>query len=124
MVLWVIPGLVVAFCFALVAQVAVIEGLGGAAALRRSVQLVGADWLRVALLLAVFLALTWAARLLADLVVPDTAIFMTELVGDLLTLAVMPLPLIAGTLLYLDVRRRRDGFGDDDLRAALASLRA
>ena len=70
--LWVIPGLVVAFCFALVAQVAVIEGLKGAAALRRSVELVGADWLRIALLLAVFGALTWAARLLADLVVPDT----------------------------------------------------
>ena len=123
-VLWVIPGLVIAFCFALVAPVAVIEGLGGAAALRRSVQLVGADWLRVALLLAVFLALTWAARLLADLVVPDTAIFMTELVGDLLTLTVMPLPLIAGTLLYLDVRKRRDTFNESDLRAALASLRA
>ena len=59
---WVIPGLVIAFCFALVAQVAVIEGLGGAAALRRSVELVGADWLRVALLVAVFAALTWAAR--------------------------------------------------------------
>jgi hypothetical protein len=122
--LWVLPGLVVTFCFALVAQVAVIEGRGGAAALRRSVQLVGTDWLRVALLLAVFLALTWAARLLADLLLPDTAIFMTVLVGDLLTLAVMPLPLIAGTLLYLDVRKRRDSFGDTDLRAALASLRA
>ena len=66
LVLWVIPGLVVAFCFALVAQVAVIEGLAGAAALRRSVELVGADWLRVALLLGVFVALTWAARLLAN----------------------------------------------------------
>jgi len=122
--LWVIPGLVVAFCFALVAQVAVIEGLGGAAALRRSVQLVGADWLRVALLVAVFFALTWAARLLADLVVADTAIFLTGLVGDLLTLVAMPLPLIAGTLLYLDVRKRRDNFGDAELRAALSSLRA
>ena len=58
LVLWVIPGLVVAFCFALVAQVAVIEGLKGAPALRRSVDLVGADWLRIALLLAVFGALT------------------------------------------------------------------
>ena len=84
LVLWVIPGLVVAFCFALVAQVAVIEGLKGAPALRRSVELVGADWLRIALLLAVFGALTWAARLLADLVVPDSAVFMTQLVGDLL----------------------------------------
>ena len=124
LVLWVIPGLVVAFYFALVAQVAVIEGLGGAAALRRSVQLVGADWLRVALLLAVFGALTWAARLVADTVVPDTAIFMTELVGDLLTLAVMPLPLIGAALLYFDLRRRQDNFRDEQLRAALAGLRA
>jgi len=121
--LWVIPGLVVAFCFALVAQVAVVEGLGGAAALRRSVELVGADWLRVALLVGVFAGLTWAARRLADLIVPDSAVFMTQLLGDLLTLVVMPLPLIAAALLYLDIRKRRDNFGDDELRAALASLR-
>jgi hypothetical protein len=121
--LWVIPGLVVAFCFALVAQVAVVEGLGGAAALRRSVELVGADWLRVGLLLGVFAGLTWAARRLADLLVPDSAVFMTELLGDLLTLAVIPLPLIAAILLYLDLRRRRDNFGDEELRGALASLR-
>ena len=44
--------------------------------------------------------------------------------GDLLTLVVMPLPLIAGALLYLDVRKRRDNFGDEELRAALSSLRA
>jgi len=120
---WVIPGLAVAFCFAFVAPVAVIEGLGGAAALRRSVDLVGGDWLRVALLVGVFAALTWAARLLADLVVPDSAVFVTQLLGDLLTLAVIPLPLIAATLLYLDVRRRRDNFSDEDLRAALTALR-
>ncbi len=124
LVLWVIPGLVIAFYFALVAQVAVIEGLGGAAALRRSVQLVGGDWLRVAMLLAVFGALTWAARLIADTVVPDTAIFMTELVGDLLTLAVMPLPLIGAALLYFDLRRRQDAFRDEQLRATLSALRA
>jgi hypothetical protein len=123
LVLWVIPGLVVAFCFALVAPVAVIEGLRGAAALRRSVELVGADWLRIALLLAVFGALVWAARLLAGLVIPDSAVFMTQLIGDLITLAVMPLPLIAAALLYFDLRKRRDGFGDEQLRAALTSLR-
>jgi len=124
LVLWVIPGLAVAFCFALLAQVVVVEKLSGAAALRRSVELVGADWLRVALLLAAFAAVTWAARLLADLVIPDAAIFMTHLVGDLLTLVIMPLPLITAALLYLDVRRRRDGFGDENLRAVLASLRS
>jgi len=124
LVLWVIPGLAVAFCFALLAQVVVVEKLSGAAALRRSVELVGADWLRVALLLAAFAAVTWAARLLADLVIPDAAIFMTHLVGDLLTLVILPLPLITAALLYLDVRKRRDGFGDDELRAMLASLRS
>jgi hypothetical protein len=123
MALWVIPGLVVAFCFALVAPIAVVEGKGGSAALRRSVELVGADWLRVALLLGVFAALTWAARLIADWVIPDSAIFLTQVVGDLLTLALIPLPLIAGTLLYFDIRRRRDNFTDEDLRATLASLR-
>jgi hypothetical protein len=123
LVLWVIPGLVVAFCFALVAQVALFEGLKGAAALRRSVELVGADWLRIALLLAVFGALTWAARLLADLVIPDSAVFTTQLIGDLLTLGALPLPLIAAALLYFDLRKRRDGFGDEALRAALVSLR-
>jgi hypothetical protein len=123
LVLWVIPGLVAAFCFALVAQVAVVEGLKGAAALRRSVELVGADWLRIALLLAVFGALTWAARLLADLLVPDSAVFMTQLIGDLLTLVVMPLPLIAAALLYFDLRKRRDGFSEESMRTAIASLR-
>ena len=123
LVMWVVPGLLIAFCFALVAQVAVVEGLGGAAALRRSADLVLGDWLRVALLLAVFGAATWAARLLANALIPDTAIFMTELVGDLLTLAVMPLPLIGAALLYFDLRKRRDNFGDAERRAALVALR-
>jgi hypothetical protein len=124
LLLWVIPGLAVAFFFALVAQVAVVEDLGGAAALRRSAELVGADWLRLALLLAVFGFLTWAARLIADFVVPDAHIFMTELLGDLLTLAVLPLPLIAGALLYFDLRKRRDAFDAESLRATLEKLRA
>ena len=123
LVLWVIPGLVVAFCFALVAQVAVVEGLKGAAALRRSVELVGADWLRIALLLAVFGALTWAARLVADLLVPDSAVFMTQLIGDLLRLIVMRLPLIAAALLDFYLRKRRGEFSEETVRAAIASLR-
>jgi len=123
LVLWVIPGLVAAFCFALIAQIAVLEGRGGAPALRRSVELVGADWLRVALLMGVFLAITWAARLLANLIVPDGHVFMTELLGDLLLLTALPLPLIGSALVYVDIRRRREGFTDDDLRGALAALR-
>ena len=117
------PRSVVAFCFALVAQVAVIEGLkrrGGAPPQRRS----GARRLAArGPALGGVRRRDLGARLLADAVVPDTRVFMTQLIGDLLTLAVMPLPLIAAALLYFDLRRRRDRFGDDRLRAALASLR-
>jgi hypothetical protein len=123
MILWVLPGMIVAFLFVFVPQVVLIERLTGKAALVRSIELVRADWLRVALLVSVFIAMTWAARLLADLLIPDSAPFLTELIGDVATLIVMPLPVLALILLYLDIRRRRDGFSADNLRAHLAVLR-
>jgi len=123
MVLWAVPGMIVAALFAFVPQVVVIEKLTGKAALARSIALVRADWLRVALLVAVFIAITWAARLVADVLIPDSAPFVTELIGDLVTVIVMPVPVLGLVLLYLDIRRRRDGFSPDDLRAELAMLR-
>ena len=123
MILWVLPGMIIAFVFVFVPQVVLIERLAGKAALARSIALVRADWLRVALLVTVFIAITWAARLLADLLIPDSAQFLTQLVGDMVTLIVMPLPVLALVLLYLDIRRRRDGFSTDNLRAELAVLR-
>jgi len=123
MVLWVVPGMIVAFLFAFVPQVVLIERLTGKAALARSIALVRADWLRVALLVAVFIAITWAAGLVADVLIPDSAPFLTQLIGDLVTLIVMPVPVLGLVLLYLDIRRRRDGFTADNLRAQLAMLR-
>ena len=123
MVLWALPGMIVAFLFAFVPQVVLIERLTGKAALARSIVLVRADWLRVALLVAVFIAITWAAGLVADVLIPDSAPFLTQLIGDLVTLIVMPVPVLGLVLLYLDIRRRRDGFSADDLRAELAMLR-
>jgi len=123
MVLWALPGMIVAFLFAFVPQVVLIERLTGKAALARSIVLVRVDWLRVALLVGVFIAITWAARLVADVLIPDSAPFVTQLIGDLITLIVMPVPVLGLVLLYLDIRRRRDGFSADDLRAELAMLR-
>jgi hypothetical protein len=122
LILWVLPGMIVAFLFVFVPPVVLIERLAGKAALARSVALVRADWLRVALLVAAFIAVAWAARVLADLLIPDSALFLTQLIGDLATLALMPIPILGLVLLYLDIRRR-DGFTPEDLRTELAALR-
>ena len=112
-----------------VPQVVPIERLTGKAALARSMALVRADWLRVALLVALFIAIAWVARVLAGLLIPDSAQFLTELIGDVMTLVLMPVPVLALVLLYLDIRRRRDGFGAKPARpagraAGLAALTA
>jgi hypothetical protein len=122
LILWVVPGMIVATLFALVPPVVLIERLTGKAALARSIALVRADWLRVALLVGVFVAIMLAARLLADLVIPDSAELLTQLIGDLVTLVVLPLPAMALVLLYLDIRRR-DGFTHDNLRDLMTQLR-
>ena len=54
---------------------------------------------------------------------PDSAQFLTQLLGDLVTLILMPVPVLGLVLLYLDIRRRRDGFSAENLRAELAVLR-
>ena len=57
-----IPGIVLAVLFAFVSPVVLVEGLTGRAALRRSVDLVKSDWLRVALVGVTFAVLQAVAR--------------------------------------------------------------
>jgi hypothetical protein len=123
LLLGVIPGIVLAFLFAFVSPVVLIEGLGGRAALRRSVDLVRADWLRVALVVVVFGVIHAVARMLAGAVIPHTAIFMGSLISDLINLVLLPIPIIGAVLLYFDIRRMREGFTDDRLGADLAALK-
>jgi hypothetical protein len=120
----VVPGVVLAFLFAFVSPVVLIEGLGGRAALRRSIDLVRSDWLRVALVVLVFAVLHAVARGLAGLFIPHSALFLDSLISDLFTMVLMPIPILGAVLLYLDIRRKRDGFSDANLRDELASLRA
>jgi hypothetical protein len=123
-VLFIIPGIVLGLLFAFVAPVVLIEGLRGRAALQRSAELVKSDWLRVALMIVVLAVLRWAAVALASLFIPSSALFVASLVGDLVTMVVMPLPILGTVLLYFDIRRRREGFTDDRLRADLEALKS
>jgi hypothetical protein len=119
----VIPGIVLAFLFAFVSPVVLIEGLRGRAALKRSIDLVRADWLRVALVVVVFAVLQLAAKLFAGLFVPHSAIFLDSFISDLFTMVMLPIPVLGAVLLYFDIRRKRDNFTDDSLRTELAALR-
>ena len=116
-----IPGVVLAFFFTFVPLVALFEGVGGTAALRRSYELVRADWLRVLLLLIAFAILSMVAQFCAGLVLHG--LFGTRLLQDLLTLVLLPIPVIASVLLYFDIRRKHEGFSDGQLVAIVDELR-
>ena len=116
-----IPGVVLSFFFTFVPLVALFEGVGGTAALRRSYELVRTDWLRVLLLLVAFAILSMVAQFCAGLLLHG--LFGTRLLQDLLTLLLLPIPVIASVLLYFDIRRKREGFSDAQLVAILDELR-
>jgi hypothetical protein len=82
----------------------------GVAAIQRSIQLVRADWLRVALVIIVFGLVKAVASWLGGLLVPSRFLFLHNFVGDLVSIAVLPIPIIGIVLLYQDiVRSRVDG---------------
>jgi hypothetical protein len=120
----VIPGLILALLFAFVSPVVLIEGLGGRAALERSITLVRSDWLRVALVLMTFAIVRFVAQLVAGIFVAPTAIFFGSLLSDLFTMVMLPIPVLGTVLLYFDVRRKRENFTNDNLRADLEALKA
>jgi hypothetical protein len=122
-VMFVVPGLILWLLFAFVSPVVLIEGLRGRAALRRSVELVTADWLRVAIMIIVFAVLRWLAQAVAGILVPNTALFLGSLVGDLVTMVFLPLPVLGMVLLYFDIRRKRDNFTNNRLRDDLEALK-
>lgn len=119
-----IPGLILGLLFAFVSPVVLIEGLRGRAALRRSAELVRSDWLRVAIVIFVFSVLCWLARMLAQLLIPGSAIFAGSLLGDLLTMVLLPVPILGLVLLYFDIRRKRENFTPDRLRSDLEALKS
>jgi hypothetical protein len=119
----IIPGLVLCFFFALVPVVVIVENRGGVAALKRSYELVRSDWLRVALVFISFGVLNMVAHGLGGLFVPQSAFFLGHFLGDLLTLVLLPVPVMASVLLYLDLRRKRENYDQAALRRELEGLR-
>jgi len=122
-VFFIIPGLVLGMLFAFVSPVVLIEGIGGRAALERSTTLVRSDWLRVTLVVLVFGLLRGVAQVVAGALIPHSAIFVSSLFGDLITMVLLPVPVLGMVLLYFDVRRKRDNFTPDNLRADLEALK-
>jgi hypothetical protein len=118
-----IPGLVLAFFFVFVTPVVLIEGVGGTQALWRSFALVRSDWLRTAAMLLTFGVANALLHWVAGLFLPARATGLASFAGNLLLLVVMPVPLIATALLYLDLRRKVDGADEESLRGQLEGLR-
>jgi hypothetical protein len=118
----VLPGLVLSFFLLFAVPVVLFERLGGTAALRRSARLVSQDWLRAALIFLVLGLTASLAHWVAGRLAPG-ALLLDNFLGDLLFLLVMPVPIIATVLLYLDLRRKAEGLDDDHLRAELQTLR-
>lgn len=123
-VFFLIPGLICALFFAFVSPVVLIEGIGGRAALERSTALVRSDWLRVALVLLAFAVVRGVAQVLGSALVPPGSIFFGSLVSDLVTMVLLPVPVLGAVLLYFDIRRKRDNFTPDHLRSDLESLKS
>jgi hypothetical protein len=123
-VFFVIPGLVFAVLFAFVSPVVLIEGIGGRAALERSTALVRSDWLRVALVLLAFAVVRGVAQLVGTALVAPGSIFFGSLLSDLVTMVLLPVPVLGAVLLYFDIRRKRDNFTPDHLRTDLESLKS
>jgi hypothetical protein len=119
----VVPGLILAFFFAFVPTIALFEGVGGTAALRRSFVLVRSDWLRMLLIMIVFGIIAALAQFVAGMM--SAGLFGTRFLQDALTLIAMPIPVLGSVLLYFDARRKHDpdGFTEQQLANEMEGIR-
>lgn len=104
-------------------QAIVIEGLGPVGALQRSWYLVEGSWWRVFGIALVFLLISIALSipvLIVSSLVGLASDFVGSLVGAAGTALITPVGFIGMTLLYLDLRVRREGLEVETLAAGLA----
>ncbi len=104
----VVPGVLIGFLCAFVPQVVLLEKLQLLAAIKRSIQLVTSDWVRVAVVLIVLLVIQYLSSLAAGAVFSNTT-FAYGFANTLLSMLAIPFPVTAGVLLYFDLRLKRDG---------------
>lgn len=118
-----LPGLVLLVLFAFVPFVALFDLEPPATALRRSLRLAGACAGRLGLVCALGLALGWGAWALGGAVAGSVPALVQVAATGLLLLLCAYFPVGAAFLLYLDVKRAQEGFGDVELQAALEAVR-
>ena len=108
--LFVIPGVVLSIALVFVAHVVVFERKSGLAALRRSANLVKEDLLRVIMLLLSFVLagflLSSFLALFAGATDSRALAFVRSILGDLVVVAIFPIPSLAIGRIYLDLRKR------------------
>lgn len=114
----VLPGLVVGFFLAFAMPIVLLERKSGVDALKRSYELVRGDWLRVLIVAIAYTVLSWVAAFIGGLFIPSRWIFVHGFIGDLMTILVLPVPIICLVLLYDSVTRKLDGAAVADARRA------
>jgi hypothetical protein len=122
--LFILPGLVLSVLFLFVPQVVLFEKRSGRAALLRSIDLVKSDAIRVVLAFLSFALTGFAAATLTELFIPPggdrAVVFVHFVIGDLLAVAVLPIPAMVLARLYLDLRARK-GLTPEQLSRAARS---
>lgn len=119
--LFVLPSVVLAYLYVFVPAVFVVEGLSGSSARRRSMSLVSGQWWRIVrsalaahvVSVAMAMAPFWIVSRMAS---GHASLSVTRAATTLIGCAIMPLMPIVVTLLYYDIRIRKEGL-DVDLLA-------
>jgi len=105
---FVIPGLILACLFLFVPHVVVFEKRRGRAALERSIELVRADIVRIAMTFVALALVGFVIAVVTGLLLPTSSsratVFLNSTVGALLLLAILPVPALALARIYFDAR--------------------
>lgn len=118
----VVPGIAFGVACAFTSPVVLLEKKSGVEAIKRSIAFVKADLVRTIIVLIVFAVATALARIVGGLLVPDRFVFLDSFVGDLVSIAVAPFPIIGLVLLFQDIQRTRLEVSEDEIKAQSDAL--
>jgi hypothetical protein len=114
-----LPGIALAFIFALSVPVVMFERKAGVAALKRSYQLVKFDWIYVLVVLVVFGVIYGVASFVGNLAFGWIGNLIGGIASSVIQAVLYPFSAIATVLVYIEIRRRKEGVGLAQLRAEL-----
>jgi hypothetical protein len=114
-----LPGIALAFIFALSVPVVMFERKAGVAALKRSYQLVKFDWVYVLVVLVVFGVIYGVASFLGNLAFGWIGSLVGGIASSVVQAVLYPFSALATVLVYIEIRRRKEGVGLAQLRAEL-----